>query len=327
LDGRRNQFWIDAETGWVLRKRVFHLKDPSWAVREVIVRYLSKELQLPPSSFNEIKPPSVSWAQSPLPPEARPEFSAVVLNELLAGTGRDFHLDGGQPKPPLSGFDSSRSRLTFKWSLVPSSGDERTWFANLYGDTWFLGQIKAGNPWDMTCERSASGNKLVFSNNLEPSKLQAREMKIVGLDNPSYGYSPLASSSYGADVSFSPDSKWLAFSALGESERPGVYIFQLETRELWRLMEVSWVARLTWSDDGRQVIVVGNGNEKSTAVDMHIDDETGLVRSGCDDCGNMMVWVVQVDTGEIVTAEDFHNGDWGIRFPYELPGLEGCVFP
>lgn len=326
-ENRLVQAWVDTAAGWVLRQQVFHPQDQEWAVSEVVVQKLITGIDFSEGTFDPFEPALAAWDAAPLPAGVTPGFDPLLLGDLLAGTGRDFKFDGERSNPPLSGFEAGDARLTFKFSQLPNSENERTWFAYLYGDNWYLGQIKAGNPWDMTCERSPSGKLLVFLNEIQDDPSLVREMRIVGLDNPSNSYIPLVNATYGSDVAFSPDGTLLAFSARDDGDYIGVYTLNLETHELWRLMETSWVARLAWSEDGSRVIVVGSGNSASNLAEIQIDEQTGLIRSGCPDCGNMMVWVVSVAAGGIDIAADFHNGDYGIFFPSGQPGLEGCVFP
>lgn len=323
-DGQQILNWIDVKTGWLLRTRSYHLSDARWAVSETTVRLLTAGGNFPSGTFDVFEATAVQWDMAPLPADVPERVEPPDLEKLMAGTGRDFQFAGTQDFP--TGFDLARARLTFRWDVLPSAGDERTWFASLYGGNWYLGEVKAGDPWDLSCERSPSGRYVVFMNDLNPDVLRAGQMRVVGLENPNFGFSPQFLGDFGADVAFSPHADILVFSTVQADGRTGVYLMDIETFDQRLLVEVPWVAALDWSSPD-EIVVVGNECEIGSLANVSEAPEGGTVFPGWGGCGKMKEWVVEVSTGAITSSEDFINGSNYIEFPLELPGLEGCIYP
>jgi hypothetical protein len=189
--------------------------------------------------------------------------------------------------------------------------------SEVYADDYLLGNVQIGVPWDAICRRSADGFKVVVSKpsadaDVTPGSVKGGYYFDLRDINEVYRLLP-ASGEAGGDLAISPDNRTVAFWGCGGRDGAcGVYLHDMETHK-WRKLtdNEEGASGFVWSPDGKTLIWMTAGK---------------------------FVIAMDVESGEITYVSDYDAVnqapptqspmlEWGIDFPPQTAGLEGCIYP
>ncbi len=305
------RIWIDADKGTPLGLR-FYAEDGLTVTGEIFLDRISYDADFPESLFDpnfqesafikeyKANQPAGSWKNASLYPRS----------------------SGHEPLPridPPAGYDPSGHDLKLQWYLAPpahSTGID-TIPVEIFSGEYYLGQTMVGDPWNATCERSPDGKYLAIvdeSNVEQPDNSPKTSFRLswVDITGDLSSHEPLpAGSSYQNVATFSPDSRSLAFWGCGVKETNcGVYILDLQSRKLRKILAGSYVYFLAWRPDGEELMLLKADNQ---------------------------VLAVRPDTGEITYRSHMASSltlppgapmrSWNITISLSQHGLYDCRFP
>lgn len=314
-DGSREAIlWLDKETGFSLHVR--RLDAPDYLrnlgenrPRQVVVKAVAYDVDFPQELFNFALPWRGGYAR-----DYTGEPASIGENSY--STSDDELASMMIIETPPEGFNPSLSRLSFQYPpeagpLTPAASTE------VYADGYYLGYVQMGIPWDTTCQRSKDGAKIIFSSKrIDPdgSNIQSGGTYYVDLRtlDEIYRLQP-AESGVEGDFAISPDSRTVALWGCSGKEDPcGVFLHDMETHKWRKLVDnEEGAGDFVWSPDGKSLAWMTSGN---------------------------VVIVMDVEKGEISYTsvyEALNQGphadplmkDWGVVFPPQTVGLEGCILP
>jgi DNA-directed RNA polymerase specialized sigma24 family protein len=309
LDGKLiNRFWIDQQTGLVLRSQQF-TQDYQRAriTDEITVSDMTFDVDFPPALFD----PSLPW-QAGYVQDYTAEQSAdvMVAGSSTVSEARLRLLKRWAP----DGFNPFESRLAFQYPGLFNPGDAQA-IVNLIGDYYWLGDVYFGNPWTMICDRSPDGRKIAFVSQPSTSPWSDATLRWFTLDFPAETQQSWQEDVSVTNLAFAPDSQLLAVFGYSP-DGGGVYVVNTSSSIALRLVKLADARSLAWSPDGEQLSLIGRRAESP---------------------GEDHVMVVDVSSGKLLYDQsiDFESGgsedwpmvEWGIDFPVEVGGLEACVAP
>lgn len=298
---RRATFWIDANTGLVLRQRNVNPDDQS-PVLNVDIHEVRLNQPLPEQVFRT----TFGW---------KGNYLDLDLIEDEPETGLDPSTVLWPELAPPPGFDPSDQALFFKFSWIydlnrsDMSQDALTHRVKLFTESYYLGEINFANPWQAICARSADGDKLAFAEKYGNSNhlywFSLNEMKLQVYETKGNV----------TQLAFSPDGKRLAYFS-NHPPQGDLHIFNLEQGTQRTLFSMADVRSLVWSPDGRSIGFIGR-----------------RTTTGYDD----RVMVIDVESGYMFfeNSVDFNperSGEWppvlwGVDFPVEMGDLRACAQP
>jgi hypothetical protein len=185
----------------------------------------------------------------------------------------------------------------------------------LFTDQYFLGVVRFGNPWTMICDRSPDGDKIAYVSMPEWPAF-GTILNWFSLSDPKLEVKDVLGDITIREVVFAPNSNHLAvFGRYGEAG--GVYIIETASQSVRRLLQLESASSLVWSPDNEFLAMVA----KQTKQD---DYELFLV--------------IRVSDGQIVYSSlwgqdvfsllpDAPVLAWGVEFPTQPQGLDGCAQP
>ncbi|MBN2548325.1 MAG: LysM peptidoglycan-binding domain-containing protein [Anaerolineales bacterium] len=300
------RLWLDDRTGLVLRHEIYAGLDNQTLQTESIITAINYDVDFPQDLFDASLPWRGGFAQDyqgdPLPTYQQ-DVSLAQVNQ--------------RPRLPLTkppeGFDPARSQLTFQY---PERYDVFYMAAqiDLFADDYFLGVTLLGNPWEMICQRSPDGLRLAYVSRPAQEYSWASALHWLSLTGaPDFYRTPLDEIAV-LQFAFSPDSRSLAvFGYQGALGQGNLYVVNLDTYAARPVLQLGDAKSLVWSPDGRFVGMIARYDPASYYEH---------------------VVVVDVETGEITYSSsiDFESNatrewpmvEWGVEFPVDMPGLDGC---
>ncbi len=297
------RFWVDAQTGFLLRVQQMDDADPKIVRKDIVVTSIAYHVNFPQELFNAKLPWRGGFAQDYSGQPETPGTKPLVV------PGR------GQLPTNLSqpGFDASKSSLLFQYPSSFSEQDPQA-LVEVLADKKYLGNIMFGNPWTMICGRSPDGNRIAFVSQPFLSPNQDAFLNWFSLSDKSKGQMSLGGL-YVTNFAFAPDSRRLAlFGFDGQFAEGGVYVLDTETAKYNQLIWLLNARSLVWSPDGIFLALIGTENSIS-------GEET---------------IVMFASTGEVVYRGPAPNDQppvgaaapinlWGVPFPTKMGGLEACT--
>ncbi len=298
---------VDKELGFVLSIRLYD-QDGITVMGDVYLNKLAVDVALPDEIFDTDMPIEYFF-EDPLArtPDRQPEPNILSV----AAPGHEPY-----PKitPPASP-DLSRSHLVLQWSQPPFGQSDKLVMTpvDIFADGFYWGTISVGNPWSAICERSPNGLYLAIVEQPDAPPFPSSRMHWLNLEALDVDHDLLREESrYGSDVAFSPDSRTLAFWGCGVREdNCGVYLLNLETQKLKKLLPGGFAGYFAWSPDGKELAMM---SKDDTLV--VVNASTGQVTYR-----KYMDWITfQVPPDAPVLG-------WGVEYPPAQKGLQGCATP
>lgn len=328
------RYWVDEQSGLVLRRREFSGADPGIALRDIIVTQLDLDVELPAEVFNPSHYPGDHFAQNYSGLLVPPGSSAPPLAEV----GRSGH----EPLPVRSappGYDPSVGRLSFQWSVSPTGNGAYQPSLELFSGGYFWGKVRfsevvdqsaegssvptaAALPSILTCKRSQDGRRLAFSMLPASSSMQKSiVLYILDLFNPFAAAPVFPDLSSLGDFAFSANGDRLAFFACRRNTQAcAVYLSDLTMpgEEPLSLMVTSFADYFLWSPDSQQLgFLAAQGPESARSwnyVVLRLEDGAIVEQSSFD-------W------RRLAPVEGSIASEWSKGSPVQAGGLDECATP
>lgn len=309
IKSRLGRYWVDVLTGIVLRKQEFDSSNPNLLIKEIVIKELTLDANIPNRLFDPYQPLITQFAM-----DFRGEPD---LSETSSKTTTGSPSLGRAPLPhvtPPPDFDPSLSQLTFQYTHLKDIGDSTT-RADLFADRFYLGNIPFADPRRINCVRSLNGNLIAFSEWLEQPPYGASSAKWFDLRTPTKVHDPQPGLST-SQFAFSPDSQNLALIACDKASSCGIYILNLHTNEAHKILPIQYGYGISWSPDGMLIAFVGAVQENAEARVMIIEAQSGKV-----------IYTGGFDWFTNSPAPDTPTNQWNILFPNQNFGLDACIMP
>jgi DNA-directed RNA polymerase specialized sigma24 family protein/WD40 repeat protein len=306
---QKEQVWVDAITGLVLGWRSFETINSEVPVRDIFITSLALDVNFPGRlySYRPQISDKASWADV-----WTPDLYVIHLRTeddiLRSAIGR-------APLPVVRapiGLDPSNSTLTFQWNTLPDGSLSPD--VSILSGNYYVGTVNMGDPWSLLCTRSPDGSTIAFIKHPDIPIYAPETIQWFRLRDTANVFELFPNGYTASDVAFSPDSQKLAFFGCSNNESNcGIFLLNLQTQQRQELLKIGTGAYFAWSPDGQNLALLGS-----------------------DDLGSLRVFVINVNTGEVIytgpidwktftTALDSPTRTWGVPFPSYLGGLEACV--
>jgi DNA-directed RNA polymerase specialized sigma24 family protein len=298
----RSRFWVDVQTGFILRVQWMDDKDPQIVRNDIVVTSIAFDVNFPQELFNSQLPWRGGFA---LDSTGNPENPGMAE---LAVPGRDRF--SNRNLSPVSNY--ANSSLTFQYPPNFAENDPHA-LVQVSANKVYIGDVNFGNPWTMICQRSSDGNKIAFVSQPTLSPDQDAFLNWFNLSNKGKGLISLIGI-YVTDFAFAPDSQRLAFFGYdGQFSEGAVYILDTETGKYNQLMWLHNARSLAWSPDGEDLAFVGKEQPFSNEETIVMNAITGEV-----------IYRGPAATDNQLVASDAPINQWGSQFPVKMGGLEAC---
>lgn len=308
IEGKRtDRIWYDDSRGLVLRRTVFSTEKPHQPVFEVRLLSVAYDVQLPPELFDTSLPWRGGYARDPSGEPADP----MSWGRISFTSRSQLPLD-----PAPDDFNPASSQLTFQY---PTSfpADSPVTSVQLFGDSYYLGSVFFGDPWQMMCQRSPDGEWLAFVSSTHHLGEAFNYLRWFNLSQPENSFKTFALYPGITDFAFSPDSSKLAYFARprpGEKGTLGVVdLVTMMDDPLWTIGDVD---SLIWDPEGKSLAMITR-----FTPDTYLENVTVLDLESRKIRYNAPIDYLSNSTGEWPMI------DWGVEFPVEMGGMEACAKP
>ncbi len=314
------RLWVDIYTGVILHNIIFGADGESIA-QEKLVRTIVYDVEFPNwvTNRNDLITDFVQDYRGGTPGLQKD----IRLSEIEPGSG---HVPLQKQLAP-EGFDPSQAKLTFQWSHPPiistfrrytressqPAAQSQSGTIEVFADTYYLGQLEVGNPWETTCGRSPDGRWLVMVENPDQFLAADTRIRYLSVDHLEEVYKLFPDGPrLGSYFAISPDSRHLVFwGCESQQDGCGLYILDFATGESQRLANSGYFSHFAWSPNGNELAMIN-----SDAILMVMRVNTGeIIYEG----------VVDWQTNSI--PMDAPVNAWGVEFPPSRSGFEGCIEP
>jgi dipeptidyl aminopeptidase/acylaminoacyl peptidase len=131
----------------------------------------------------------------------------------------------------------------------------------IFADGYFLGESLVGNPLSLICQRSPDGSRLAFLEQPETPPFASgrlRWLDLTSATNQEFGSNELLpeGSTYGRDIAFSPEGRFLAFWGCPAGRDCGVYLVDLGNGSSRLFWSTDYASSFQWSPDGKDLAFV-----------------------------------------------------------------------
>lgn len=315
---RQARFWLDAQTGLILRLQEYGGADFQTLLSESMAVSFALDAAAPPvelsNAARSVDSPAALGA-----PGSGGEWGAIPATPTPAAS--PVARPTLPPDPVPAGFDPSGVHLIFQLAERPSPLDvytqTQTARFDLLADGYQLARLPFGRPWGLRCARSPNGLFLAF-NSASDGALPADDLlRWIDLSRPERVYKT-EFNLRATDFAFSPASDRLAvFSPLGYGDSPpGLYQIDLRNGEV-RLIQAAAAARsLAFSPDGEYLAFIGRlpEDEADSLATIHLRTRTVAYQSQPGD-----------------PLDEAYNASpallWQVPFPVVLGGMDACAQP
>ena len=297
------RFWVDAQTGFLLRVQRVDDADPQIVRKDIIVTSIAFNIDFPQELFDAKLPWRGGFARDYSgQPEAPGTTPLVVPGREQLPTNRS------QP-----GFDPSKSSLIFQYPPSFREQDPEA-LVEVLADNIYLGNIRFGNPWTMICGRSPDGNRVAFVSQPFLSPNQDAFLDWFNLSDNRKGQMSLGGL-YITGFAFAPDSRRLAlFGYDGQFAEGGVGVLDTETAKYNQLIWLLNARSLVWSPDGQSLALIGTENSLSGEETIVLNVSRGEV-----------IYRGPAANDQQPVGSDAPIYNWGVQFPTKMGGLEACT--
>jgi DNA-directed RNA polymerase specialized sigma24 family protein len=308
-DRSRSRIWVDVNTGLILRKQI--VSDRENSLVEIEASFID-------ILYNQQFAAGLFEPYNYLPAEFGNDPKGWPGGMSLGGDAPALWMPPAHPPlsypPAPEDLDVSKSWLIFQYPASYEYHSSRS-LVELFSDNYFLGVVRFGNPWTMICDRSPDGDKIAFVG-MPDGPVQGTILNWFSLSDPRLEVKDVLGDINIKEIVFSPNSNQLAvFGKYGSSG--GVYIIETSSHLVRRLRQLANASSLVWSPDNEYLAMIARQSEED-------DYELFLV--------------LRVSDGEIVYSSmwgqdissllpDAPVFSWGVEFPSQPQGLDGCAQP
>ena len=245
------RWWIDADTGIILRRQIYWDSNGHYLKQEIMVTNIEVDSDLPNRLFDHLQP---------LPQNFNDDFltqdTAVIAADPFVTSGIIERAPVPSELVPPAGFDPAVGDLTFEWQTLVESGNQLSLPADIYSDGYFLGTAKIGNPMTLACRRSPDGSKVAFSNGRIDTGVAGLPLRWFDIHDPARIQTVLPNV-YPYDWAFSSTGRYLAIYGCTFNYECRIYVADLETGTTEPLVYFSNAASLVWLTDDETLAFIG----------------------------------------------------------------------
>jgi DNA-directed RNA polymerase specialized sigma24 family protein len=316
------RLWVDAQTGVLLRKRLFAKTDMDTVVLDAFATQISYDVSFPaeifaPDGVFGFKKFAQDVTGEPDTGETNQPEKQIFTASKWAPPANRRPFRSYPPPPP--GFDPSDNQLTFQFwqyftSWEPKVNGAST-LADIFSGNYYLGSLDISDPFSAICDRSPDGARLALA---QGTRGPAREQSLLTWIDLSDAKN-INTLQLDLDLSkfaFAPDSRRLAVFGSGKP-LGSLYILDTDSGKLTKLLNLEYVRSLMWSPDGEFLAVIGNRESPEYSEE---------------------VMVIRSSTGEVTSsspynyrsrenAQNWPSKDGGRIFPEWMGGLAACADP
>jgi LysM repeat protein/DNA-directed RNA polymerase specialized sigma24 family protein len=312
------QLWIDVETGVILRELRYSGDRSQIQTADYSITKISYNNRLPQGLFNPQKRLAAGFS------EDASGLKVKLENRPTPTENSQAHQPFAAGLAP-NGFNPALAQLYFRYA---ESFDTEAVSAvvDVLAGGYSLGEAQFGNPWTTICARSPDGQKIAYVS--QPADAQSADATLHWFDLQNVNLDQLVSEDLAVDnFAFSYDGQKLAFFGRQAGQARGaIYIDDLQSGALQRLLDRNSANSLVWSPDGNFLAMTSNptmlGGQDALVVDVHD--------------GNIVAHDRYNWRGDF--SLDPLNPDWPtftwrspkgtpVKFPVSMGGLEACVQP
>ncbi len=326
-----NIYAIDQEYGVLLYLSVYGGKDMKTKLSETIVTSILYNPRISPSIFNPVQYLGDHFAYNL---SGVPEI-ANVQKALAAWTAprlapTPLHVT---PSPP---FNPSGSQLTLLDQKTTNGPDTLKPGLDLFADGVYLGVLPLEGGAMLSCERSSDGTKIAY-NSVGASVSEDTSLMLADLSALQTAHPVMPDGFTNGDYAFAPDSRHLAFYGC---DKPGgfcgVFILDLVTGKLTRLLPLLYADYMFWSPDGHNLAMVGAQDAQALMAqkrgqNLLLSEVSALSQP-------WYFFVLDASSGNIVFNQEFEwstlkppadspTNSWSPSFKIKPGGFAGCVYP
>lgn len=305
---REARFWVDTQTGLVLRLQQFGGSDFQKLESEVVVTAIAFDVDFPQQLLFD---PRLPW---------RGGFASDYHGEPVTMPMAAMPSETSTPATPLvkitppAGFDPAHSRLSFQFAAIPRYSSFPV-DVDLYADQYFVATLKMGNFHSMICARSPDGRQIAYTG----SGMMAGNDRLHWFDLVRGADQVLESKPviYAAEFAFSPDSRSLAIAGYEKTSEPmQVLILDTGSGMSTPLREVAGARSLAWSRDGQYLTFIERVQEPQPGERVLVFET--------------LTWKIVYDNPldfAIVLPKSWPLADLEGKFPVTMGSLDACTLP
>jgi RNA polymerase sigma-70 factor, ECF subfamily len=308
-DEERGRLWVDQNNGAILRWQHFTGLQENIVDWEVTLTNVVFDKVIHPYFFKPFYYLPEQFAQDLSGYPESLEVEGKTSGRLLSFT----HPELSFPPAPRN-FDPGDQWLVFQY---PNSFDYHALSADveIFSNQYYLGSLPFGNPWTIICSRAPDGYKIAYVDRLDRVSKETF-LKWFDLRDGDFKVHHVLGGMAIQELAFSPDSRYLA--AYGNYGGDGsIYLVDLLTQRIRMLKQLNGAYSLAWSPDGRSLAMISQAEAANNAATLFvIDVDNGQVI-------HRSLWNSQNSEAQ----EESPVTEWGIHFPVQPQGLEGCARP
>lgn len=302
-----DRIWFDDSRGMILRRIFFQPGEETQPIFEVAVESIAYDIELPPGLFDARLPWRGGFARD----------ASGAPEEILEQPGRptsDYVRFDAEPAP--LNFNPARSRLLFQFPHFYALDSPPTTI-ELLADSYSLGPVLFGNPWQTICRRSPDGKWLAYAGIPVDKNAIPAPLTYFDLADPEQSYKPPGFGKSVTSFAFSPDSRRLAYFARPDSNENGtVNILDLQTHQSEPVLSIGDVNSLIWNPDGASLAMIARVSPDTYLENVIIFDVEN----------KQITYNASIDVLSH-SAGDWSLLDWGVEFPVEMGNMDACSNP
>jgi DNA-directed RNA polymerase specialized sigma24 family protein len=309
-----NRFWMEARTGFILGSQTFGGQDRQTLLSEVRVNSIFFDVNFPDQSMFD---PNLPWRGG-----YASDYTGSPEADNIPAPSPEPAL-GHEPRqyiPALDGFNPGAYPLAFQYPSDYMAGEP--WQrVDVFAGMYYLGKTPFGDPRAMICSRSTDGDWFAFVSQPSRDPGPNAQLHLINLRTLDQITPDLPGPFSVTQFAISPDNQQLAFFGYNSQFDPGgLYLMDLETGEVGKLMTMASARSLVWSPDGKFLGLVGLYENQQQEDVVVLDVRDSKITYSEPFAGNNSAIGAQ-------SADNWPMKDWGVDFPVSMDNLGDCVNP
>jgi hypothetical protein len=338
--GRRAQrVWIDALYGVVLRRQEFSLDGADNIRLDHAITSIYFDADFPSAIFQANVYNGAHFANDPFGVPEIPDYAKVLAH------WSSLHAPGEQP-PAVKGPGLQPSALTppgpdfypgsLSFQNMVNSGSGLQTAVQLLAGGYPLGLLPLSGKNILSCQRSADSSKIAYTSSLADA-VGSSVLYLADLMSVQAGRPVLPDGITAGDYAFSPDSRKLAFFGCDRASGAcGVYVLDILSRQLKKVLNAAYADYILWKPDGKGLALVGSQTrpdlfEQTRTKNLMLTELMAMAQIWhffvLDPSNGDVVYKRGFDWKTLSAPTDSPTMGWATSFKRRAAGLEGCTAP
>ena len=338
--GRRAQrVWIDARYGVILRRQEFSLDGADNIRLDHAITSIYFDADFPPAIFQANVYNGAYFANDFTGVPEIPNYAEVLAH------WSSLHAPGEQP-PAVKAPGLQPSALTppgpdfypgsLSFQNMVNSGLGLQAAVQLLAGGYPLGLLPLSGKNILSCQRSADSSKIAYASSLTDA-LGSSVLYLADLMSVQAGRPVLPDGITAGDYAFSPDSRKLAFFGCDRSSGAcGVYVLDILSRQLKKVLNAAYADYILWKPDGKGLALVGSQTrpdlfEQTRTKNLMLTELVAMAQIWhffvLDPSNGDVVYKRGFDWKTLSAPTDSPTMGWSTSFKRRAAGLEGCTAP